>query len=101
MLLKLIFVILMIMFLSLQVELWFGDGSLAHKTELENLLTKQSEENKRLKEKNEDLIKKISSLKDSSSSIEEIAREDLGMVRNNEVFYLVTEDEGEQNDDSP
>ncbi len=86
------------MFLSLQAKLWFGDGSLAHKSELKKLLTKQNEENERLKEKNEGLIKKISSLKDSSNSIEEIAREDLGMVRQNEVFYLVTDDKGEEND---
>ena len=97
MLLKLFFFILTLMFFSLQAKLWSGDGSLAHKSELENLLTKQNQENERLKEKNEDLIKKISRLKDGVDSIEEIAREDLGMIRHNEVFYLVTDDEGDKN----
>ena len=51
MLLKLFLFILTLMFFSLQAKLWSGDGSLAHKSELENLLTKQDEENERLKEK--------------------------------------------------
>ena len=49
--LKVLLALLVLLLLSLQGQLWFGDGSLAHKAELDALLVEKNNENQRLQQR--------------------------------------------------
>ena len=99
--LKVLLALLVLLLLSLQGQLWFGDGSLAHKAELDALLVGKNNENQRLQQRNDNIAKQVTNLKNGLETIEEKAREDLGMVKRGEVFYLVIENASEGPDDEP
>ena len=84
---KYVLAVLLLLFVSLQVRLFFGDGSvremLALKKEVE---TKQSEVTV-LQERNLKLDAEVKDLKHRLGALEERARTDLGMVRKDETFY--------------
>ena len=86
-------ILLIVLLLGLQVRLWVGEGSLAHKAELDVQLDKQKAENERLEQRNQVIARDVESLKNNLDTIEEKAREDLGMIKQGEVFYLVTDEE--------
>ena len=81
--------ILLVLLAGLQVRLWVGEGSLAHRAELNQQLEEQERENKLLRERNAIIATDIESLKTNLDSIEEKARADLGMIKEGEMFYLV------------
>ena len=85
-------ILLIVLLLGLQVRLWVGEGSLAHKSELDAQLDQQKVKNKRLRQRNEVIARDVESLKTNLDTIEEKAREDLGMIKQGEVFYLVTDE---------
>ena len=85
--------VLVLLLLWLQVKLWVGEGSLAHKTELDRQLDTQSKHNRELQQRNDGIAREVDSLKNNLDSIEEKAREDLGMIRDGETFYLVIDKE--------
>lgn len=80
---------LIIILVLLQGRLWFGEGSIPHKLDLDRQLATQREQNQVLKTRNLLIAKEIESLKTNSDSIEEKARQNLGMIKKNETFYLV------------
>jgi len=86
-------IVLLILLLGLQTRLWVGEGSLAHKTELDKQLENQQRVNLQLRERNAFIAKEVESLKTNLDSIEAKARKDLGMIKDGEVFYLVTDQE--------
>ena len=85
--------ILLLVLVLLQYRLWVGEGSLAHIARLEADIAQQQAENQRLNERNKVLSIEVEALKNGSDSIEERAREDMGMIRKGETFYMVVEDE--------
>ena len=92
-------IILVLLLLGLQVRLWVGECSLAHQAELDGQLALQKAENERLRLRNEIIARDVESLKTNLDAIEEKARKDLGMIKQGEVFYLVTdEDSGISNE---
>ncbi len=86
-------VVLVVLLLGLQARLWVGEGSLAHKSELDRQLREQQLENERLQKRNEILARDVESLKTNLDAIEEKARQNLGLIKQDEVFYLVTDDQ--------
>ena len=50
-------VVLVVLLLGLQARLWVGEGSLAHKSELDRQLREQRAENERLRRRNEILAR--------------------------------------------
>ena len=93
-------IILVVLLLGLQTRLWFGEGSIAHKEELDTQLQKQQAKNQQLLERNKRIAEEVKSLKTNLGSIEEKARKDLGMIKQGEAFYLVIdEDNGLLNHD--
>ena len=59
--------------------------------ELEQMIDSQTEENQKLKLRNEQLEQEIEELKTGTESIEEKARTDFGMIKEGEEFYLIVE----------
>ncbi|MDE0840704.1 MAG: septum formation initiator family protein [Porticoccaceae bacterium] len=99
--LKGLLALLVLLLLWLQIQLWFGEGSLAHKAELDGLLDAKNTENQDLQERNARIAKQVASLKNGLESIEEKAREDLGMIKRGETFYLVIDEPSEEVGDEP
>lgn len=86
---KALIVILVFMFLSLQYQLWIGEGSLPEVWKLEDELAKQKQENRALQNRNMSLAAEVEDLKKGLDAVEEYARDELGMIKNNEVFYQI------------
>lgn len=82
-------IVLFIILLLLQFRLWFGEGSISQKLDLDRQLAVQKQQNEALKLRNKLITKEVDSLKSNLDSIEEKARKDLGMIKDNETFYLV------------
>ena len=85
-------IILVVLFIGLQTRLGFGEGSLAHKSELDQQLQVQRQKNQQLLLRNQRIAEEVKSLKNNLGSIEEKAREDLGMIKQGETFYLVIDE---------
>ncbi|WP_347329773.1 cell division protein FtsB [Marinimicrobium locisalis] len=88
---KALLAVLLILLTGLQYRLWIAEGSWADVARLERKIEKQSSENERLKERNRRLSTEVQALKNGMDSIEERAREDLGMIREGETFYMMVD----------
>jgi cell division protein FtsB len=82
-------VILAVLLAGLQFRLWVGEGSLAHRAELNRQIAAQEHENQALRDRNALIATNVESLKTNLNAIEEKARADLGMIKQGETFYLV------------
>lgn len=82
---------LLLLLVILQITLWFGGGGLLELWQQHQEVEVQREENARLRERNEALNAEVLDLKQGLDAVEEHAREDLGMVKEGEVFYQVVE----------
>lgn len=89
-LLTLIFVILIA---SLQYPLWLGKGSWLRVWDLNRQISEQKEKNAGLKARNDTLDAEVRDLKQGYAAIEERARSELGMIKQDEVFYQVIDRE--------
>ena len=86
--LTLIFVVLIAL---LQYPLWLGKGSWLRVWDLSHQISQQQEKNNALKARNDTLDAEVRDLKSGRAAIEERARSELGMVKQDEVFYQVLE----------
>jgi cell division protein FtsB len=84
-------VFLLLLLVYLQYQLWMSDGGLLDVWELHNEVETLHRENAELQERNAALNAEVLDLKQGLDAIEEHAREDLGMVKEGEVFYQVVE----------
>jgi cell division protein FtsB len=82
---------LSVLFLGLQYRLWVGEGSLAEVVRLGDEIAVQTQENDRLRERNRILAAEVDGLKSGLDAVEERAREDLGMIKPGETFFMVVE----------
>lgn len=88
---RLLIVILLILFLALQYRLWVGEGSLAEVSNLSDQVEAQKAENQRLKDRNAALDAEVQDLKTGYEAIEERARSELGMIKDDETFYQIVD----------
>ncbi|MGD8842070.1 MAG: cell division protein FtsB [Gammaproteobacteria bacterium] len=84
--------LLVILLVLLQYRLWVGDGSLAEVWRLYQQVEAQRAENQRLLERNQALEAEVKDLKGGLDAIEERAREELGMVKQGEIFYQIIDE---------
>lgn len=75
----------------LQYRLWFKAGGVQDMVELKTILIQQLSENEKLKKRNEELMLQIQRLRNSQDTMESRARNELGMVKKNEIFYQIVE----------
>jgi cell division protein FtsB len=74
--------------LGLQWSLWFGEGSWRYVDELREAKRLQQIENEELRSRNRALEAEVEDLRDGTEAVEERARRDLGMIREDEVFFF-------------
>lgn len=82
---------LVILLAGMQYRLWHGPGSWAQIAALQDDIDKQREHNSHLVARNQMLAGEVLSLKSGYEAIEEHARNDLGMIKRSETFYLVVD----------
>ena len=88
---RIIAVILLLLLAFLQYRLWFGEGGLHDLSQLEQSIAVQAEENARFEQRNAQLKAEVEGLREPGDAIEELAREELGLVAEGEVFYQLIE----------
>lgn len=79
----------MILIALLQYPLWLGKGSWLRVWDLNRQVSLQQEKNTGLKVRNDTLDAEVRDLKSGKAAIEERARSELGMIKQDEVFYQV------------
>jgi len=82
-------ILLISLLLVLHAQLWFGRGSVQSVARLQAAVDKQRQENAQASDANERLNAEIHDLKEGLEIVEEKARSELGMVKNNEIYVQI------------
>lgn len=88
---KSILFILFLALLGLQYKLWLGDGSILQWRQLQQKIAVQTKENERKMARNLAMEADIVELQSGDQALEEQARFELGMVKNEETYYQFVE----------
>lgn len=88
---RLLALALLILVVLIQYPLWLGKGGLLRVWDMERQIEAQREANSRLQNRNSALDAEVKDLKQGLEAIEERARNDLGMIRSDEIFFQVVE----------
>ena len=83
--------VLIALLLVVHAQLWFGRGSVGNVAALRQKLDEQTASNQRAQQTNERLAAEVRDLKVGYEAIEELARSELGMVKQDEVFFQIVE----------
>ena len=86
---RLVTIVLIILFLLLQVDIWIKKDGYKRKVELAEMIVIQTEANKEMTIRNNQLQQEIIDLKNGTEAIEEKARTEMGMIKEGEEFYLI------------
>jgi len=92
---KWLWVLLVVFILGLQYRLWVGENSLAELWGVKGKLEAQQDVNSELQSRNDALKAEVSDLKQGLDAIEERARNELGMIKEDEIFYQLIEPSSE------
>ena len=82
---------LAVLIVLIQYPLWLGKGSWFRVWEVDQQIRAQREANRRLQSRNAGLEAEVRDLKVGLDAIEERARSELGMIRQDEIFFQVLE----------
>ena len=83
-------IILLLLLGVLQWQLWNGRGSVRDVAQLEDKLATQKAANAKAAVTNDRLASEVRDLREGLEMVEERARQELGMVKPNEVFVQIT-----------
>jgi cell division protein FtsB len=84
---RLIIVALFLMLMGLQYKLWIGGDSLPKWFQAERKLKQHAAENQQLAARNKALEADVAELKTGEQALEERARYELGMIKEDETYY--------------
>jgi cell division protein FtsB len=91
---KLLAAILGALIVLIQYPLWLGKGGWLRAWEMDRQLEAQRATNRLLEARNGALAAEVRDLKQGIEAIEERARYELGMVREDEIFFQIVEPQG-------
>ena len=89
---KIVGAVLAALILLIQYPLWLGKGGWLRAWENERQVDVQQAKNRQLETRNASLGAEVKDLKTGTEAIEERARQELGMVRPDEVFFQFVPD---------
>ena len=92
--------ILILILVFLQLKVWLGEGGISDVRRLEQRVEEQAEENEALAQRNRELQAEVEDLRQGLGAVEERARSELGLIKENEEFYQVVPGEPQQVEDS-
>lgn len=81
--------IVAILFVWLQYQLWFDETGVFSSMEMEEKIAEQVELNEAIEARNQVLAEEIIAIKSGLESIEAKARKELGMVKQDETYFIV------------
>ncbi|MCY4342130.1 MAG: septum formation initiator family protein [Gammaproteobacteria bacterium] len=84
--------ILLLLVLGLQYQSWFGDSGYFKATALKAQLEAEERRAELQRQRNRLLRGEVMALTGSDAAVEARARADLGMIKDGEVFYIVTDE---------
>lgn len=90
---KILIAVLILIFIGLQYRLWIGDGSFADINRLDQQVSVQESENAELEQRNDALVREVEELQTGMDAIEEHARNELGLIKEGETFFLIIEED--------
>tara|TARA_B110000467_G_C18134105_1_gene375003 strand:- start:335 stop:658 length:324 start_codon:yes stop_codon:yes gene_type:complete len=93
-------VVLLIILALLQYRLWFGKNSVPDYLALKDSLAHQQATNEKLTQRNKLLYADTDDLKLGHEAIEERARNELGMIKENETFFRLIPKDSDRNNDN-
>jgi len=82
-------VILLVVIALLQLKMWFGEGGFRDVQRLAVRVEEQAHANEILAQRNRELQAEVEDLRQGLHAIEERARSELGMIKQDEEFYQV------------
>jgi len=88
---KTLIVVLLLLIAQLQYRLWLGDGGRQEVVEYQQRLDILTKEAKEKEERNDALYAEVLDLRKGEAAIEERARYELGMIKENETFFQIIE----------
>ncbi len=88
---KWLWALMILLIVLLQARLWAGEGSLVQAWQLQEQIEQQEEVNDNLSGRNDELFAEVGNLGEGSRAVEERARVNLGMIREEETFFLVVD----------
>ncbi len=80
---------LIALFVILHAQLWFGRGSLPTVKHMTEQLNEQNQHNQAARFANDQLAAEVRDLKEGLEMVEEKARQELGMVKPNEIYVQI------------
>ena len=86
---RILTLILIIIFILLQMDIWFKEDGKKRTEELNQMINTQQQENKEMMIRNSELEQEIKDLKDGTEALEEKARTEMGMIKEGEELYLI------------
>jgi len=91
---RLIALCLAALLLLIQYPLWLGKGGWLRVWDLDHQVEAAQKKNDELKARNAKLASEVQDLQEGTGAIEERARYELGMIKENEIFVQVLEPNG-------
>jgi cell division protein FtsB len=86
---RLITLALAALLLLIQYPLWLGKGGWLHVADLEAQVAAAHKKNDELKSRNAKLDSEVRDLKDGTGAVEERARYELSMIKQNEIYIQI------------
>lgn len=90
---KVLALALVTLIVLLQYPLWLGKGSWLRVWEVDQQLRARQDINRKLQVRNAALDAEVRDLKQGLEAIEERARSELGMVKQDEIFFQILDDQ--------
>lgn len=80
---------MLLVIVGLQYRLWIGNGSYSEVWMMQEKVEQQIAKNKLLETRNNRLNEEVLDLKNGYAAIEERARFNMGMIKEDESFYMI------------
>lgn len=88
---RLITIILAVLLVLIQYPLWFGKGGWRRVWELDQQVSAAQKKNEELKTRNAKIESDVRDLNQGTDAIEERARNEMGMIKQGEVFVQIVD----------
>lgn len=88
---KVFIAIIILLIIHFQYRIWVGDGSVAQIDAYQQRLDDLKKQVEEKRQRNEALYAEVLDLRKGQEAIEERARDELGMIREDETFFHVLE----------
>ncbi|MBY6063176.1 cell division protein FtsB [Pseudidiomarina sediminum] len=84
---RLLKLFLLVLLVVLQYRLWLGKNSLPEYWHLQEDVARQEQSNQKLRQRNQVLMADITDLREGEVALEERARNELGLIKEDETFF--------------